>query len=119
MAAITRDQARVSIHGDRLTIAGDGSTSGDNISALLLDGKVIGTKRDPIRTVVAGSNGAGAITLTGAVSGDTVESVINLTAPADATASFEATISVAGQIQQTSGSNLSGNSYLVFVRPNS
>jgi hypothetical protein len=65
--------------------------------------------------VAAGHNGAGAVTITGAPLGAKVISVVNLSSPALASSSFEATLSVAGQIQQTSSSNLSGNTYLITV----
>ncbi len=66
---------------------------------------------------VDGRNAAGAITATGAVVGDTVVGVAGLTAGAlgAADASFEGTITVADQIQQSSASNLSANDYLVVL----
>ena len=57
--------------------------------------------------VQAGKNGAGALTLTGALVGDTVVGIANLTTPGDLKSSFEATVSVAGQIQQSSATDLS------------
>lgn len=53
---------------------------------------------------VTGHNGAGAVTVAGAVVGDKVLSVVDMTAApaANVSADFESTISVAGQIQQTS-----------------
>jgi len=67
---------------------------------------------------VDGRNGAGAITATGAVVGDKVIGVAGMTAGAlgAATASFEATITVVDQVQQSSASNLSANDYLVVLR---
>lgn len=115
--AAKADDVLVSIHARRLGIVGDG-LSGDT-SALLLDGKVIGTGRNRIVVCQTASNGAGAVTLTGAVIGDTVENVTNITTQGDVTSSFEATISVAGQIQQTAATNLSGQQCLFQVRPNS
>lgn len=66
---------------------------------------------------VDGRNGAGAITATGAVVGDTVVGVAGLTSGAlgAADASFEGTITVADQVQQSSASNLSANDYLVVL----
>lgn len=66
---------------------------------------------------VDGRSGAGAVTATGAVVGDTVVGVAGLTAGAlgAADASFEGTITVADQIQQSSASNLSANDYLVVL----
>jgi hypothetical protein len=118
-----RDRVLLWLHGRRLGLRGDGAgpfaTSKD---VLVLDGVAVGSTRsgpNAIKAVAAGSNGAGAITVAGAAVGDNVELVFNATAPADATASFEATVSVAGQVQQTSASNLSGNTYLFFVQPQS
>lgn len=54
-----------------------------------------------------GNNGAGSLALTGAVVGDQVLAVTNLTSPADVTADFESVISVAGHIQQSSATDLS------------
>lgn len=66
---------------------------------------------------VDGRNAAGAITATGAAVGDTVVGVAGLTTGAlgAADASFEGTITVADQIQQSSASNLSNNDYLVVL----
>lgn len=99
----------VSIHGRRAGLVGDGVASG----GLLVDGTLIGSKRAAIKTVVTGRNGAGAITLTGAKVGDKVSAMINMTTPGDAKANFEATITVDGQIQQSSASDLSTAKFLV------
>lgn len=66
---------------------------------------------------VDGRNGAGAITATGAVVGDKVIGVVGITGGAlgDATASFEGTITVVNQIQQSSASNLSANDYIAVL----
>lgn len=65
---------------------------------------------------VTGHNGAGSVTVAGAVKGDKVVSVIDLTAaPAvNVTADFESTITVAGHIQQTS-TNLSASTALMIT----
>jgi hypothetical protein len=64
-----------------------------------------------------GRNGAGAIALTGAAVGDIVESLIGIyIASGDASSSFEATVSVDGCLQQTSGSDLSANLYLAKLK---
>ncbi len=55
---------------------------------------------------------AGPITLTGAVKGDVVQSVAGLSTPGNAAASFETTISVVNQIQQSSASDLSLVTYI-------
>lgn len=64
-----------------------------------------------------GKNGAGACTATGAVVGDKVLAVFGMTGGAlgAAGASFEATITVADQIQQSSASNLSANDYVALL----
>ena len=63
------------------------------------------------RFFVVGRNGAGAVTLTGSLVGDKVSGIVNLASgpgqSLDRTTSFEATITVANQIQQTSASDLS------------
>lgn len=64
-----------------------------------------------------GRNGAGACTATGAVVGDKVIGVFGITGGAlgDASASFETTVTVTDQIQQSSGSNLSANDYVALL----
>jgi hypothetical protein len=122
MSLLTRaagaDDVLISLHPRRLGIVGDG-LPGDT-SALVLDGQVVATKRGKIiGGIAAGSNGAGAVTVAGAVVGDVVIMVTNLTTPGVASASFEATVSVAGQVQQTSASNLSGSTYQFLLDPRS
>lgn len=116
--ALTLNDAAVPIHGGRLAIAGDGAP-GDT-SALILDNQVVATKRGKLIVgVAAGNNGAGAITVAGTVPGDVVMLVTNLSTPANASASFESVVSVAGQVQQTSASNLTGSTYQFLVDPRS
>lgn len=64
-----------------------------------------------------GRNGAGACTLTGAAVGDIVLRVTGLTEGAlgNAGASFESTITVVNQIQQSAAGDLSANNYLVLL----
>lgn len=64
-----------------------------------------------------GRSGAGACTATGAAVGDKVLYVAGLTEGAlgNASASFEATVTVVNQIQQSSASNLSANNYLAVL----
>jgi hypothetical protein len=62
-----------------------------------------------------GNSGAGACILPSAQVADTVVGVINLATRGSEAGSFETTISKAGQIQQTSASNLSTNQYLAFT----
>lgn len=54
-----------------------------------------------------GRNGAGALTLAGTRVGDKVRTVVKESDGTDLSASFEATITVAGQIQQSSATDLS------------
>jgi hypothetical protein len=64
----------------------------------------------------AGHNGAGACTLTGAKVGDTVVGVVDVAVGSvSAAASFESTITVNNQIQQSSASDLSAIKYLALV----
>jgi hypothetical protein len=118
-----RDKVLLWIHGRRLGILGDGSGPlSSERDIVVLDGIAIGSTRsgpNPIKGVAAGSNGAGAITVAGTKVGDNVEIVVNLSTPADASASFESMVTVAGQVQQTSASNLSGSTYLFCVQPQS
>lgn len=110
-----RDQILLWLHGRRLGIRGDAQSS----SVLALDGVSIGSTRsgpNALKVIATGNNGAGAITIAGAKVGDHVELVL-LSTFVDATASFESTVTVAGQVQQTSASNLSGNTYLFCVQP--
>jgi hypothetical protein len=124
--AATYNDVLVSVHGRRLGIVGDGQ-AGDP-SALVLDGSVIASNRLTTPFIAAsslGSNGAGGITIAGTQPGDTVVSALNLTdtgggpGPTNANSSFEPTVTVAGQVQQTSTSNLSGSWFLFIVWPRS
>lgn len=115
MAAPTADTVQyVSVHGRRLGLVGDGV----NVKGLLVDGKFIST-RAAVKKVTLGRNGAGAVTLAGAKVGDTVAVVVNLSTPGDGAASFESTITVDGQIQQSSASNLSAVQFLIELSPQS
>jgi hypothetical protein len=64
--------------------------------------------------VVASGNGVGARTATGLKVGDRVFTAVNLTDLADQSASFESTITVVDQIQQ-SATDLTGDKILVQV----
>jgi hypothetical protein len=64
-----------------------------------------------------GRNGAGACTLTGAAVGDEVVGIAGLTDMGGADASFEATVTVVDQIQQSAAGDLSLKNYLVILRP--
>jgi hypothetical protein len=63
----------------------------------------------------AGRNLAGALTLTGALVGDTVIAATNITTPGDVKSSFEATITVNGQIQQSAATNLAAQQILFIL----
>ena len=113
------DKVLLWLHGRRFGIRGDGQGPSP-ASTLVLDGISVGSTRsgpNGIKAVAAGLAAAGAVTVAGAKVGDNVEFALNLTGDADGTSSFESTVSVAGQVQQTSASNLSGNTYLFFVQP--
>jgi len=69
----------------------------------------------PAHTMFNAINGAGACILPSAQIGDRVLAVINISTGANESSSFESTISKAGQIQQSSASNLSGNQYWAFT----
>lgn len=65
----------------------------------------------------AGLAGAGSIKLTGALKGDQVIKLLGMYGVSgDQKANFESAISVADHIQQTSGSDLSGNLYAVVLK---
>lgn len=67
--------------------------------------------------IVTGRNAAGACSTgtTGLKVGDKVIACVNLTDEAEASADFEATITVVNQIQQSSASNYSAKKFLVTV----
>jgi hypothetical protein len=69
----------------------------------------------PGHTMFNSINGAGACILPSAQVGDRVLAVINIVTGANESSSFESTTSKAGQIQQNSASNLSGNQYWAFT----
>jgi hypothetical protein len=113
------DRILLWIHGRRLGIFGDGQTSNNNY--LVLDGVVVGSTRSgaaPSLGLGNGINGTGATTVTGTLVGDTVSMVLDMNAApfVDVTSSFEAQVSVAGQVQQTVA--LAGtHSCLFFINP--
>ncbi len=72
----------------------------------------------------AGRNGAGAITVTGTKVGDLVVGALGYVTGTGAitalsNSSFESVVTVADQIQQSSGSNLTANTYVFLVQPQS
>jgi hypothetical protein len=111
------DRALLWIHGRRLGLFGDGQSTNNN--SLILDGVTVGSTRTGAAPLLVSANGAaaaGAVTTAGTLVGDNVSFVMGPT-NADATSSFESTVSVAGQVQQTSASNLLSNVYVFFVNP--
>ena len=65
-----------------------------------------------------GRDGAGSINLPGATVGDTVTTLIGLVGvTGDKKTDFESMITVDGQIQQVSESELSANIYRIFLTP--
>jgi hypothetical protein len=91
---------------------------GDIATAEIADDGVTGPKLSSTalkQLVFTGHNGTGACTLTGAKIGDKVIGLINITDEADGSAAFEATITVANQIQQSSASDYSAKKFAVTV----
>ena len=112
------DKVLLWLHGRRLGLFGDGQSSNNN--SLVLDGVVIGSTRTgaaPLFAIAAGLSAAGAVTVTGTQVGDTVVMVLDMNAApfVDVTSSFEATVSVAGQVQETA--SVSGHSCFFIVSP--
>ncbi len=64
---------------------------------------------------MTGHNGAGACTLTGVLIGDIVERVLKADGT-DVTSSFEAVVTVNGQLQQSSASDFSAVKHTVFLK---
>ena len=71
-----------------------------------------------ITVAFTGAAAAGAITVTSNPAlrvGDIVQGCVNAVAGTEDSANFEYTITVAGQIQQSSASNLSANKYIALI----
>jgi hypothetical protein len=116
MPALTPYNVLLWLHGGRVGLVGDGSYS--TSAGLLIDGQLVASKRGTaVFELAAGSNGAGSVSFSAAVDGDIVMFALDLTTPANVSASFESVISVAGEIQQTSSSNLSGKNIFFLVQP--
>jgi hypothetical protein len=117
--ATLADSVLLWLHARRLGFIGDGQ--GGKSSVLVLDGVAVGATRAPATFPLIGTglSAAGAVTLTGAVVGDVVSKVYDQNAAnwVDVTADFEATISVANQIQETV--SVSGHQIIVFLTPGS
>lgn len=83
------------------------------------DGTWFGSERAPLVMAVAnGLSAVGGVTVANAVAGDLVLLVLQ-SSFVNASSSFEGTVSVSGQVQQTSSVNLSGNVYLFNLIPES
>jgi hypothetical protein len=78
---------------------------------------VAGMTRPPFVERAFGSNGTGGVIIPGARVGDIVVGAYNIVTGATAATSFETTVSVFGQVQQTSSSNFAANEYYYFVMP--
>jgi hypothetical protein len=116
MPALTQDNVLLWTHGRRLGLVGDGTFSAS--TGLLVDGQLVASKRGAaVFQLAAGSNGTGSVAFPAAVDGDVVLFALDLTTPANVASSFESVISVAGQIKQTSASNLSGKNIFFIVAP--
>jgi hypothetical protein len=116
MPALTQDNVLLWLHGRRVGLIGDGSFS--TSSGLMVDSQLVGSKRGPVVfQLAAGSNGVGNVSFPAAVDGDVVMFALDLTTPANVTSSFEPVISTAGQIRQTSASNLSGKNIFFQLQP--
>lgn len=97
-------------------LAGSGSVSTAKIATAAVTGtKIAATAVDQLITTAADASGsAQSVTLTGAALGDKVTSVMNMTDLTEASASFEAVISIAGHIAQ-SATNLSTKKIIVSL----
>jgi hypothetical protein len=116
MPALTLDNVLLWLHGRRVGLVGDGSFSAS--SGLMVDGQLVGSKRGSLISQLAtGANGVGSVAFPAAVDGDVVLLALDLTTPANVTSSFEAVISTAGQIRQTSAANLSTKNILFHIAP--
>ena len=104
MPALTQDNVLLWLHGRRLGLVGDGSFGAS--SGLMV-----------VSQLAAGNNGVGNVAFPAAVDGDVVLFALDLTTPANVTSSFEAVISTAGQIRQTSGANLSTKNIFFQIAP--
>jgi len=89
----------------------------DEIEDKLLTWAPVGIKSGLKLMSFDGRNGAGACTATGLAIGDKVMSVVGLTDDVSGNQAdkFEATITVADQIQQSSATDLSTKDYLALV----
>lgn len=101
-------------HENPAVITSGMTTLGFGLSAALTQLEAIALKYKEF----SGMDGEGSILLPNVYAGDTVSSVTGLVGvTGDQKASFETVISVDGQIQQVSTSDLSSNIYRVFLTP--
>lgn len=113
MVAVDRTNAAA---GEKQAARFDGNTG--KVTANLADNSVLGTALavSSLRMLTGqGHNLAGAATLTGAKVGDKVVGVSNVTDHVTASASFESTITVADQIQQSAAVDLSAKTIIVVL----
>lgn len=105
--------------GRRLGITGDNlGNYGNNTAkstALVLDGTPVASTRPLMVKFITGV-AAGAVTYAGAQVGDKVACAIDITNDTDGAATFETTITVAGQIQQLAAST---DKHIIVVVPQS
>lgn len=108
----TADVGLASAAGSATTVS-----KSDHVHALALSvvgGPNIKTGFMPVG-IFSGINGSGAVTFAGVSAGDVVQAVANMTSAVDGAASFEAAITVDGQIKQEDAADLSTTSFLAFV----
>ncbi len=78
-----------------------------------------GTMRSPQVLRGYANNGTGACIVPGVVRGDIVAAVYNISTLASAASSFETTVTVANQVQQTSATDLSTKEFWWITIPQS
>jgi hypothetical protein len=88
------------------------SADGDVIEVLPLAQTQKGEKRFYVAT---GHNGAGNVTVTGALNGDVIDQVVNITSGGDVTSGFTSPLTVDNTVAQTSGTDLSAAKLLFIV----
>lgn len=93
----------------------DANVTTAKIAATAVTGPKINAASTFFSAVFAGVAAAGPVTLTGAAVGDKVIQLVNITDEANGAASFEATITIINQIQQSSASNLTTKNYSVLL----
>ncbi len=95
-------------------IGSDSDALGGGYHAALINLEVIALRYKIFR----GNDGAGAITMADVKAGDTVSTLVGIIgATGDQSTAFESVITVDGEIQQVSTSDLSDNYYRAYVLP--